>query len=114
MYKTNYDIYKCESIDSRRSPPPDELLSPLATLYPHVAAMQPQYNPNNCTFTGYQQTNYWAAAYTTQPLDETAEFTRRGSEQPCRRLVSKLRRFLSRDDLKSRRRSEATTRTTLS
>ncbi|KAJ5639688.1 uncharacterized protein N7484_007550 [Penicillium longicatenatum] len=114
MYKTNYDIYKCESIDSRRSPPPDELLSPLATLYPHVAAMQPQYNPNNCTFTGYRQTDYWAAAYTTQPLDESAMLTRRSSEQPCRRFVSKLRRFLNRDDVKHRRRSEATTRTTLS
>lgn len=95
--------------------------------------MQPQYNPNNCTFTGYHQTNYWAAAYTTQPLDESAEVTRRGSgmsipasvsfyintdfqfpEQPCRRFVSRLRRFLSRDDLKHRRRSEATARTTLS
>lgn len=59
-----------ESIDSRRSPPPDELLSPLATLYPHVTALQPQYNPNSCTFTGYRHTGYWAAAYTTQPLEE--------------------------------------------
>ncbi|KAJ5632879.1 hypothetical protein N7490_009218 [Penicillium lividum] len=115
MYKTNYDIYKCESIDSRRSPvspPPDELLSPLATLYPHVVAMQPQYNHNSCTFTGYRHTDYWAAAYTTQPLDETASLRRRGSELPCRRFVSRLRRFLNRDDLKHRRRSEATTSTT--
>lgn len=67
-----------ESFDSRRSPPPEELLSPLATLYPHVAALQPQYNPTSCTFTGYRHTGYWAAAYTTQPLDEPP-LTRRPS-----------------------------------
>ncbi|KAJ5930588.1 hypothetical protein N7466_006081 [Penicillium verhagenii] len=117
MYKSNYDIYKCDSLDSRRSPPPpsDELLSPLAELYPHVAAMQPQYNPNNCAFTGYRHIDYWAAAYSTQPTDEATMFSRRGSEQPpCRRFVSKLRRLLNRDDLKHRRRSGATARTTLS
>ncbi|KAJ5297062.1 X-Pro dipeptidyl-peptidase (S15 family) protein [Penicillium atrosanguineum] len=70
MYKTNYELYSRPSIDSRRSPPPDELLSPLAELYPHVAALQPRYNPNSCTFTGYHHTGYWAAAYTTQPLEE--------------------------------------------
>ncbi|KAJ5288600.1 hypothetical protein N7478_001630 [Penicillium angulare] len=110
-YKTNYDLYKCDSIESRRSPPPDErLLSPLATLYPHVAALQPQYNSNSCTFTGYRQTDYWAAAYTTQPMEQPPLLTRRGSDLPCR-FVSKLRRLLSRDDLKYRRRSEATART---
>ncbi|KAJ5738405.1 hypothetical protein N7493_001560 [Penicillium malachiteum] len=66
MYKTNYDLYKCESIDSRRTPPPpDELLSPLATLYPHVAAMH-----YNSTFTGYRDTDYWAVAYPSQPIEE--------------------------------------------
>ena len=59
-----------ESIDSRRSPPPDELLAPLATLYPHVTALQPQYDPNSCTFTGYRHTGYWAAAYTTNAREE--------------------------------------------
>lgn len=68
-----------ESIDSRRSPPPDELLSPLATLYPHVTALQPQYNPDSCTFTGYRHTGYWASAYTTQPLEEPPFTPRRGS-----------------------------------
>jgi hypothetical protein len=67
------------SIDSRRSPPPEELLSPLATLYPHVAALQPQYDPNNCTFTGYHHTGYWAAAYTTQPREDPSRSTRRGT-----------------------------------
>lgn len=119
-----------ESLDSRRSPPPDELLSPLATLYPHVAALQPQYNPNSCTFTGYRQTGYWAAAYTTQPLDEpsngTFKFTftlvhELASNGPALethscRFVSKLRRFqlrrlLSRDDFKPRSRSQATSYT---
>ncbi|KAJ5864549.1 uncharacterized protein N7529_006465 [Penicillium soppii] len=71
-YKTNYELYSRGSIDSRRSPPPDELLlSPLAELYPHVAALQPQYNPSNCTFTGYHETGYWAAAYTTQPREDS-------------------------------------------
>ncbi|KAJ6009497.1 hypothetical protein N7499_005105 [Penicillium canescens] len=107
-YKTNYELYSRGSIDSRRSPPPDELLSPLATLYPHVAALQPKYDPSNCTFTGYHHTGYWAAAYTTQPLEDPFMPTRRGSDGlPCR-FVSKLRRFLSRDDLKSRRGSRAT------
>ncbi|KAJ5801200.1 uncharacterized protein N7518_003268 [Penicillium psychrosexuale] len=77
-YKTNYELYSRGSIDSRRSPPPsDELLSPLATLYPHVAALQPQYNPSNCTFTGYRETGYWAAAYTTQPVDDSSISMRR-------------------------------------
>ncbi|OQE18941.1 hypothetical protein PENFLA_c020G08230 [Penicillium flavigenum] len=76
-YKTNYELYSRGSIDSRRSPPPpDELLSPLATLYPHVAALQPQYNPSNCTFTGYRDTGYWAAAYTTQPIDDSSSMRR--------------------------------------
>ncbi|CAP79453.1 hypothetical protein EN45_063980 [Penicillium chrysogenum] len=76
-YKTNYELYSRGSIDSRRSPnPPDELLSPLATLYPHVAALQPQHNPTNCTFTGYRDTGYWAAAYTTQPIDDSSSMRR--------------------------------------
>ncbi|KAJ5692236.1 hypothetical protein N7462_001659 [Penicillium macrosclerotiorum] len=111
MYKTNYELYARESIDSRRSPPPDELLAPLATLYPHVAALQPQYDPNSCTFTGYRHTGYWAAAYTTQPLEETHFSPRRASDAiSCRfaSKLSKLRRFLSREDL-NQRRSEATT-----
>ncbi|KAJ5726344.1 uncharacterized protein N7483_007701 [Penicillium malachiteum] len=103
MYKTNYDLYKCESIDSRRTPPPpDELLSPLATLYPHVAAMH-----YNSTFTGYRNTDYWAVAYPSQPIEEPLS-PRRTNDLPCR-FVSKLRRLLSRDDLKYRRRSESTT-----
>ncbi|KAJ5120064.1 hypothetical protein N7448_010733 [Penicillium atrosanguineum] len=108
MYKTNYELYSRPSIDSRRSPPPDELLSPLAELYPHVAALQPRYNPNSCTFTGYHHTGYWAAAYTTQPLEEPP-VVQRSNECLPGRFVSKLRRLLSRDDLKYRRRSEATT-----
>ncbi|CAG7972294.1 unnamed protein product [Penicillium olsonii] len=106
-YKTNYEPYSRGSIDSRRSPPPDELLlSPLATLYPHVAALQAQYNSSSSTFTGYQDTEYWAAAYTTQPLEQVT--SRRTSDAlPCR-FVSKLRRLLSRDELKQRRGSRAT------
>ncbi|KAJ5395666.1 uncharacterized protein N7487_009969 [Penicillium crustosum] len=81
-YKTNYELYSRGSIDSRRSPPPDELLSPLATLYPHVAALQPQYNPSNCTFTGYRDTGYWAAAYTTQTIDDSMSMRRIGKLNP--------------------------------
>ncbi|KAJ5768635.1 hypothetical protein N7533_001218 [Penicillium manginii] len=113
IYKSNYELHSRESFDSRRSPPPEELLSPLATLYPHVAALQPQYDPTSCSFTGYRHTGYWAAAYTTQPLDKTT-LTRRPNENLSCRFVSKLRRFqfkrrlLSRDDFKYRRGSEAT------
>ncbi|CAI7649647.1 hypothetical protein E8E15_000425 [Penicillium rubens] len=110
-YKTNYELYSRGSIDSRRSPnPPDELLSPLATLYPHVAALQPQHNPSNCTFTGYRDTGYWAAAYTTQPIDDSSSMRRINDGRPCR-FVSRLRRLLSRDDLRYRRGSRATART---
>ncbi|OQE37352.1 hypothetical protein PENCOP_c010G07866 [Penicillium coprophilum] len=107
-YKTNYELYSRGSIDSRQSPPPDELLSPLATLYPHVAALQPQYNPSNCTFTGYRDTGYWAAAYTTQPIDDPFVSMRRISDGRSCRFVSRLRRLISRDDLKRRRGSRAT------
>ncbi|KAJ5153035.1 uncharacterized protein N7482_009513 [Penicillium canariense] len=116
IYKTNYELYTTrDSLDSRRSPPPDELLAPLATLYPHVTALQPRYNPNSCTFTGYRHTGYWASAYTTQlPEEEPPCWARRGCDVPSRFVsklskLSKLRRFLSREDLKYRRRSEATT-----
>lgn len=108
------------SLDSRRSPPSEELLSPLATLYPHVTALQPQYDPNSCSFTGYHHTGYWAAAYTSQPLEESSSgrnysgmsnaFPRSRSVLTAYsidtlhvRFVSKLRRLLSRDDLKQRR-----------
>ncbi|KAF7717227.1 Uncharacterized protein PECH_007503 [Penicillium ucsense] len=108
MYKTNYELYSSrESLDSRRSPLPEELLSPLAELYPHVAALQPRYpHPNHCTFTGYQDTEYWASAYTTQSERGSLQSSR--SQSSCRFVskLSKLRRFLSRDDL-SRRRSKA-------
>ena len=146
-YKTNYELYVSNihallvlikityifqsrgSIDSRRSPtPPDELLSPLATLYPHVAALQPQYNPSNCTFTDYRDTGYWAAAYTTRAIDDSSSMRRINGKfnhsffsvrfssnialdgRPCR-FVSRLRRLLSRDDLRYRRESRATART---
>ncbi|EPS26715.1 hypothetical protein POX_g08982 [Penicillium oxalicum] len=107
MYKTNYELYSSrESLDSRRSPLPEELLSPLAELYPHVAALQPRYNPNTYTFIGYQDTEYWASAYTTRSEEESSQSSRR--ESSCRFVskLSKLRRFLRRDDLAKRRRSE--------
>ncbi|EKV04252.1 hypothetical protein PDIG_90090 [Penicillium digitatum PHI26] len=79
-YKTNYELYSRGSIDSRRLPPSEELLSPLAKLYPHVAALQPQYNPDSCTFTGYHDTGFWAAAYTIQPIEESSVPIRRTSD----------------------------------
>ncbi|CRL31052.1 unnamed protein product [Penicillium camemberti] len=107
-YRNNYELYSRGSIDSRCSPPPDKLLTPLALLYPHVTALQPEYDPINCTFTGYHRTGYWAAAYTTQANDEPFMSTHRGSDGPSCRFVSKLRRLLSRDNLKSRRGSRTT------
>ncbi|CAL5866086.1 uncharacterized protein PFLUO_LOCUS293 [Penicillium psychrofluorescens] len=107
-YKNNYELHSRGSLSSRHSPPPDELLAPLAALYPHVAALQPQYNPNSCTFTGYRHTGYWASAYTTRGLEDPLLSARKDDHQPCR-FATKLRRFLSRDDLRYRRRSQATT-----
>ncbi|KAJ5820279.1 hypothetical protein N7474_005870 [Penicillium riverlandense] len=75
------------SLYGRRSPPPDELLAPLATLYPHVAAMQPRYNSNGCTFTGYRHTGYWASAYTTQGLDDQLLSARKDGARCCLRHI---------------------------
>ncbi|KAJ5624308.1 hypothetical protein N7510_000617 [Penicillium lagena] len=76
-----------DRLHDRRSPPPDELLAPLATLYPHVAALQLRYNPNSCTFTGYRHTGYWASAYTTQGLDDPSSSARKYGARCCLRHV---------------------------
>ncbi|KAJ5219941.1 hypothetical protein N7468_009145 [Penicillium chermesinum] len=108
-YKSNYQFYTRDGPGSPRSPrsppPPEELLSPLANLYPHVTAMQQQYDTSGCAFTGYSNTGYFAAAYTTHPLNEPQSpyLVRRGTECRSTRLVSKIRRLLSREDFKNRR-----------
>ncbi|KAJ5885041.1 hypothetical protein N7495_009551 [Penicillium taxi] len=104
MYLNNYELYSSrESLESRRSPPPpdSQLLNPLATLYPHVANMQPRNSTYN--FDGYRDTGYFVAAYTTnsnQPSPSSPS-PADSCQPPYRRFVSRLRRLLSRDDLKS-------------
>lgn len=95
-------------------------------LYPHVAALQLQANsaafPKLDCFSGYQNVGYWADAYTTQSLEEeeskpgsrrsSGEFAFRGLHYETGtdmaigtttgRFVSKIRRFLGRDDMRRR------------
>ncbi|KAI9927842.1 hypothetical protein ASPWEDRAFT_173492 [Aspergillus wentii DTO 134E9] len=71
-YLTNYEPYtsQSQSFDLKRRTPSEEVISPLRTLYPHVAALQIRSDANAGYFTGYQDTGYWADAYTTQPPGE--------------------------------------------
>lgn len=51
----------------------EEVLYPLLTLYPHVAALQMQSNANTDYFSCYQNVGYWADAYSAQSVAEESK-----------------------------------------
>ncbi|EAW09366.1 uncharacterized protein ACLA_035690 [Aspergillus clavatus NRRL 1] len=104
-YKSNYEPYTSQSLDMQRDRSVEEILNPLGTLYPHVVALQLQSDDNPWSraknFSGYQDTSYWADAYSTEDYSKP----RRNSDSTACRFVSRIRRFLSRDDLRKRQRA---------
>ncbi|KAL3493717.1 hypothetical protein BJX62DRAFT_200115 [Aspergillus germanicus] len=113
-YKSNYEPYTSQSLDLNRVRPSEELLYPLGGLYPHVVALQLQSHDENPWsaaqhFSGYQDISYWTDVVSSPrslPEHYSKHPLRRYSETTKSRFVSRIRRFLSRDDLRKRRRFE--------
>ncbi|KAL4755420.1 hypothetical protein BDW72DRAFT_1184 [Aspergillus terricola var. indicus] len=115
-YKSNYEPYTSQSLYSRPSSS-SELLYPLGDLYPHVVALQLQMEDENEARwsalknpSGYHQDiSYWAeVASPASPHSLSESFSKRSlrrcSESTKARFVSRIRRLLSRDELRERRR----------
>ncbi|KAL4778635.1 hypothetical protein BJX76DRAFT_352459 [Aspergillus varians] len=111
-YKTNYEPYTSQSLDSIELRPSIELLYPLGDLYPHVVALQLQAEYENAwsstrNFSGYHDIAYWAEVVSSPrslPEHYSKRSQRRCSESTRSRFVSRIRRLLSRDELRKRRR----------
>ncbi|KAL6235603.1 hypothetical protein BDW75DRAFT_240057 [Aspergillus navahoensis] len=116
-YKSNYEPYTSQSLYSRPSTS-SELLYPLSDLYPHVVALQLRLEEDenehpwsaSKNFSGYHQDiAYWAEAASPSSLHSLPESfskrsLRRYSESTKARFVSRIRRLLSRDELRASRR----------
>ncbi|KAF7136654.1 hypothetical protein CNMCM5793_005932 [Aspergillus hiratsukae] len=112
-YKSNYEPYTSQSLDIKR--PEDlsseELLNPLGSLYPHVVALQLQSDDTPWirakNYAGYQDSsnNSWVDIYSTE--DYTRPSARRNSDSTAYRFVSRIRRFLTRDEMRRLRRQRA-------
>ncbi|BCS22419.1 uncharacterized protein APUU_30644S [Aspergillus puulaauensis] len=114
-YKSNYEPYTSQtsqSFDLSGLRPSIELLYPLGDLYPHVVALQLQSEDENPwsaskNFSGYQDIAYWAEVVSSPrslPEHYSKRSFRRCSESTKSRFVSRIRRLLSRDELRKRRR----------
>ncbi|KAL2815002.1 hypothetical protein BJX63DRAFT_431103 [Aspergillus granulosus] len=126
-YKSNYEPYASpsssstpcfsshpqtsQSLDLNRVRPSDELLYPLGGLYPHVVALQLQSHEENLWSAahhaaGYHDLSYWNEVVSSPrslPEHYSKHALRRYSESTKSRFVSRIRQFLSRDDLRKRR-----------
>ncbi|GIK01225.1 hypothetical protein Aspvir_005257 [Aspergillus viridinutans] len=108
-YKSNYEPYTSQSLDIKRAEDlsSEELLNPLGSLYPHVVALQlqsddtPWIRAKNSA--GYQDNNSWADIYSTD--DYSKPSARRNSDSTAYRFVSRIRRFLTRDEIRRRQRA---------
>ncbi|KAL4969501.1 uncharacterized protein BDV14DRAFT_195767 [Aspergillus stella-maris] len=108
-YRSNYEPYTSRSLDLR---PSDEILYPLGDLYPHVVALQLQPEDESPwsaskNYSGWQDTSYWAEIISSPrslPEHYSKRSFRRCSESTKSKFVSRIRRLLSRDDLRRRRR----------
>ncbi|PWY92808.1 hypothetical protein BO70DRAFT_357945 [Aspergillus heteromorphus CBS 117.55] len=106
-YRTNYEPYTSQSFDMKRELSTEEILYPLGSLYPHVVALQLQANEypwcKASQSSGYHDSSYWAEVETPEHLS-TKSTARRYSDSTTSRFVSRIRRFLSRDELRRRAR----------
>ncbi|PYH88334.1 hypothetical protein BO71DRAFT_403954 [Aspergillus ellipticus CBS 707.79] len=101
-YKTNYEPYTTQSFDMKRELSTEEILYPLGSLYPHVVALQLQANEYPWCKAN-SDSSYWAEVETPEHLS-TKSTARRYSDSTACRFVSRIRRFLSRDELRRRHR----------
>ncbi|KAL2219299.1 hypothetical protein M432DRAFT_342904 [Thermoascus aurantiacus ATCC 26904] len=108
-YKTNYELYSDRDPSESRRNPPQAIANPLATLYPHVSALQtPYYHADFTTSEWYgdNTVGYWAGAYASPEAPEyKIDESRRGSDSSTKttKIVTKLRRILrSSSDLSKR------------
>ncbi|OJJ99456.1 hypothetical protein BO82DRAFT_366538 [Aspergillus uvarum CBS 121591] len=109
-YKSNYEPYTSQSLDIDRQRSPEEILYPLGSLYPHVVALQLQSDENPWAkarhLADYPDTCYWTdMSYPSTPEHFSSKPSgRRYSDSTAGRFVSRIRRFLSRDELRRRQR----------
>ncbi|PWY68539.1 hypothetical protein BO94DRAFT_540215 [Aspergillus sclerotioniger CBS 115572] len=102
-YRTNYEPYTSQSFEMKRELSTEEILYPLGSLYPHVVALQLQTDEYPwCKANNYA--GYDSSSSTDESEDLSAKPTlRRNSDSTACRLVSRIRRLLSRDELRRRR-----------
>lgn len=101
-YKTNYELYAAPESPQH---PPQIIVNPLATLYPHVSALQTPYYYSTGRYQtnewyGDSDTGYWAGAYACPEGPEyKMDDSRRDSETSAKttKIMTKLRRILGRD-----------------
>ncbi|KAL4897610.1 hypothetical protein BDV59DRAFT_197890 [Aspergillus ambiguus] len=105
-YKSNYEPYTSQSLDMSE-PTDEQLLYPLGALYPHVVALQLQSDESpwlkTRQYAGYHDTSFWAdIAVPPSPSELSTRSTIRSrySDSSARKLVSRIRRLLSRDELR--------------
>ncbi|KAI9374786.1 hypothetical protein BJX61DRAFT_540489 [Aspergillus egyptiacus] len=107
-YKSNYEPYTSQSLslDLNRHRTPEELLYPLEDLYPHVVAVQLQsYGGTGWTpkqFSGCEDFSYWAEVVSS-PRSLPENYYYGAPESTRSSFVSRIRRLLSRDELRRRR-----------
>ncbi|RAL12226.1 uncharacterized protein BO97DRAFT_414426 [Aspergillus homomorphus CBS 101889] len=131
-YKSNYEPYTSQSLDIDRQRSTEEILYPLGSLYPHVVALQLQSDENPWTkarhLADYPDTCYWTdMSYPSTPEHFSSKSSGRrysgmlarqcdlssqmhvshanpDADSTAGRFVSRIRRFLSRDELRRRQR----------
>ncbi|KAK1140500.1 hypothetical protein N8T08_010345 [Aspergillus melleus] len=113
-YKTNYEPYtsQSQSFDMTRELSSEEILYPLESLYPHVVALQLQADENpwaqSNNFSGYHEISYWTEISSEGPAEDYSRprpsTARRYSDSTALKFVSRIRRFLSRDEMRRRQR----------
>ncbi|GIJ87408.1 hypothetical protein Asppvi_006314 [Aspergillus pseudoviridinutans] len=107
-YKSNYEPYTSQSLDIKRAEDlsSEELLNPLGSLYPHVVALQLQSDDTpwiRAKNSAYQDNNSWTDVYSTD--DYSKPSARRNSDSSAYRFVLRIRRFLTRDEIRRRQRA---------
>ncbi|KAH1273872.1 hypothetical protein KXW98_003418 [Aspergillus fumigatus] len=108
-YKSNYEPYTSQSLDIKRAEDLSsvELLNPLGSLYPHVVALQlqsddtPWIRAKNSP--GYRDPNSWIDVYSTE--DYSKPSARRNCDSTAYRFVLRIRRSLTRDEMRRRQRA---------
>ncbi|KAF9892829.1 hypothetical protein FE257_000418 [Aspergillus nanangensis] len=113
-YKSNYEPYTSQSLDMADERTSTEILYPLGSLYPHVVALQLQSDETmpwlkTRQYSGYHDTSFWAEiSVPPSPSELSTKSTIRSrySDSAACKVVSRIRRFLSRDELRRRQQQQ--------